>query len=297
MAAGSAREREPPALHGLIDGTHCRNRETGHGEVWIRRRLCGRDYRFGRRRRHAGERVVPEGHQGGGSRSGGDAVQRQLHQRRVEVVRATCLAGCAHDLGQLSRGQGFPGPAGLDLQDRGWHDNPLGWRLAALPGARIQGPHPVWPHRGRQSDGLAARAAGARAVVREGRRQDGRDPYPRDSRPARQQQLQGHVRRGEQARLQGRTYRQHGHQQPAAGRSRTLPAARLLFPGVQERSQVVHPLHRAAQGGSHRQARSATRITRYPHRAQRRRQGERRGLFRQGRQGTAAKGAYRLRGG
>ena len=45
------------------------------------------------------------------------------------------------------------------------------------------------------------------AVLRQGRRQDGRDPHQRHSRPARQQQLQGHGSRGEKARLQGGPYR------------------------------------------------------------------------------------------
>ena len=51
------------------------------------------------------------------------------------------LARQAHHLGQLAGGQGLPEPAGLDLQDRGRHHHALGRRLAALPGARVQGPH------------------------------------------------------------------------------------------------------------------------------------------------------------
>ena len=65
----------------------------------------------GRRRRHAGGNelcqkgikvVVP-------AQKRGDAVQRQLHQRRVEVVRAQLAWLDARTTRQLSRAKDFPG--------------------------------------------------------------------------------------------------------------------------------------------------------------------------------------------
>ena len=126
--------------------------------------------------------------------------------------------------------------------------------------ARVQGAHRLRRDRRREPARLAADAQGARAVLRQGRRQDGRDAHQRHPRPAGQQQLQGHVRRREEARLQGLPHRQHGDQQRAAPRPRALPAARLLLPGLQERRQVVHAVHRDSEGRGHRQLRAAPAI-------------------------------------
>ena len=65
--------------------------------------------------------------------AGARQSQRDLHQRRMEVFRPAGVARSAHDLGHLARREGLPGPAGLDLQDGGWHHRALGRRLAALP--------------------------------------------------------------------------------------------------------------------------------------------------------------------
>ena len=67
----------------------------------------------------------------------------------------------------------------------------LGRRLAALPGARVQGQDHLRRHPGRQSAGLADHARRDGALVRQGRGQDGRHPHQRHSGPARQQQFQG----------------------------------------------------------------------------------------------------------
>ena len=84
--------------------------------------------------------------------AGARAEHRQLHQRRVEVLRPAGLAGPAHHLAAPGACEGLRRPAGLDLQDRGRHHHALGRRLAALPGARVQGqdastatsPAPTW---------------------------------------------------------------------------------------------------------------------------------------------------------
>ena len=108
-------------------------------------------------------------------------------------------------------------------------------------------------HRGRDAPRLAAEPGGPGALVRQGRGQDGGHPDQRHPRPARQQQLQGHVERCHAPRLQERAHRTHGHQQPAPGRTRRLPAARVLLPGLQDGRQVVDPVHRDPESRGHRQ--------------------------------------------
>ena len=108
------------------------------------RRQRRRHHRLRRRRRHARQRAGAEGHQGGAARGRQAREHRQLPQRRVGQLRPARLARQAHDLRQLAGGQGLPEPAGLDLQDRRRHHHPLGRRLAALPGARVQGQDHLW---------------------------------------------------------------------------------------------------------------------------------------------------------
>ena len=206
--------------------------------------------------------LCSKGHQGSGSGSRRDAIDRQLHQRRMELVRTARLAGQAHHVRLVAGREGLLGPAGMDLQNCGRHHDTLGRRVAALARARIPRAHRLRRHQGRVASRLAAHAEGSRAVLLEGRRQAGRDAHPRHTRPAGQQQLQGDVRRGDEARLQGGAHRQHGDQQPAARGPRLLPADRLLLPGLQERGQVVDALHRDAQGREDRQAGTAPRVPR-----------------------------------
>ena len=94
-----------------------------------------------------------------GSGAGGGTLANELVQKGIKVVvleagalqsSATfindewksfsqlALARQPHHLRLVARGQGFPQPAGVGLQDRGWNDHSLGRRVAALPGARVQ---------------------------------------------------------------------------------------------------------------------------------------------------------------
>ncbi|WP_416246339.1 VOC family protein [Castellaniella sp.] len=70
--------------------------------------------------------------------------------------------------------------------------------------------------------------------------------------------------------------------------ARRLYPAGLLFPGLQGDGQVVDPVYRNPQGGSHRPARPAGPVSGGAHRARPPGQGQRRGLFRPGRQGPAS---------
>ena len=199
----------------------------------------------------------------------------------------------AHHVGELARRQGLPQSSGLDRQGGRRLDDALGRRLAALRRARVQGQERLWRHARRQPAGLADHACRDGAVVRQGREQDGRDPHQRHSRPARQQQFQGAGGRREEARLQDRAYRQHGHQQRAARRARRLPADRLLLPGLQVRREMVDALHRDPQGRSHRQSRGAPQQHGDQDRARCVGQGDRRGLCRRERRDAAPEGARR----
>ena len=111
-----------------------------HGDdLRSQRRRRGGDRRLRRRRRHARQRAGAEGHQGGAARGRQAAEHRHLHQRRVGELRPALLARQAHHLGHLAGRAATSRPAGLDLQDRRRHHHPLGRRLAAPPGARVQG--------------------------------------------------------------------------------------------------------------------------------------------------------------
>jgi glutamate dehydrogenase/leucine dehydrogenase len=91
-----------------------------------------------------------------GSGAGGGTLANELCQKGVKVVvleaggkqstssfvndeweglQPAGVAGQAHHLGQLARGQGLRGAARVDLQDGGRHQHPLGRRLVALPAA------------------------------------------------------------------------------------------------------------------------------------------------------------------
>ena len=178
----------------------------------------------------------------------------------------------------------FSGPARVDLQDRGRLHHPLGGRKPSLPGARAQSPFRLRGHRGRDAPRLAAEPGGSGAVLRQGRGQDGGHTDERHPRPARQQQLQGDVERCEAPRLQGRTHRTHGHQQPASRRAPCLPAARVLLPGLQDGRQVVDPVHRDPESRGHRQSGSPSGEPSAHHHPQRPRGRRRRGVRRRGRQ-------------
>ncbi len=114
--------------------------------------------------------------------AGGTLRDPGLRQRRMGELHPARLEGHAHHVGQLARRQGLPQPAGLDRQGGRRLHHALGRRLAALRGARVQGPHHLRRRAGRQPAGLADHARRAGAVVRQGRGQDGRDPHQRHSR-------------------------------------------------------------------------------------------------------------------
>ena len=88
---------------------------------------------------------------------------------------------------------------------------------------------------GRQPARLAGDAGRARALLRQGRGQDGRDPHQRHPRPARQQQLQGALHRRQAARATRRstpaTWRSTASRAPT-GRpaSRSASASRAASP-------------------------------------------------------------------
>ena len=159
--------------------------------------------------------------------AGKQREHRHVPERRVGQLPADLLARQAHHLGQLAGGARLPEPAGLDLQDRRRHHHPLGRRLAAVPGARVQGQDGLWRRPGRQSAGLAGHAGRARALLRQGRGQDGCDPDQRDPRPARQQQLQGVLHR----------------RQAARATRRSIPA---IWRSTASRAPTGHPASRSA---------------------------------------------------
>ena len=210
-------------------------------------------------------------------------------------LSADLVAGQAHDLGQLAGGARLSRTARLDLQDRGRHHDPLGWSLAAPAGARVQDQDRLRRDRRRQSARLADHARRTRALLCQGRGQDGRDPHQRHSRSARQQQFQGVLHRRQAARLQAGQYRPHGDQQPAARRSPVMPADRLLLPGLQVLGEVVDALHRNSGGDRYRQSGTTAGMHGAPGPARRFRQGDRRALCRQGRPAAGAEGARGLR--
>ena len=165
--------------------------------------------------------------------AGKQREHRHLPEQRVGSFLQLSWLDKRTTSGNWRVAQGLPEPAGLDLQDRRRHHHPLGRRVAAPPGARVQGQDHLWRHQGRQPAGLAGHAGRARALLRQGRGQDGGDPYQRHPRPARQQQLQGALHRRQAAGLPAGQHRPHGDQQPAARRPAVLPADRLLLPGLQ----------------------------------------------------------------
>ena len=247
-------------------------------------------------RRRPGQRTGPEGRQRRRAGGGRALPARGLRQRRMGKLRPAGLDRPAHDLRRLARGEGLLRPAGLDRQGRRRHHDPLGRRVAALPGPRVEGRDHLRRRAGREPARLADRRRRDGALVRQGREQARRHPHRRPRRTARQQQLQG-VRKGRQdARLQGSPHRPHGDQLRRLRRPPGLPADRLLLPGLQVGRQMVGRLYRHSQAAkppatsrcassAHVAARSCTTT----------RQGDRRRLFRRGRQPADAEGAHRLR--
>ena len=168
-------------------------------------------------------------------------------------LRPARVEGHAHDLRQLAGSQGLPPSAGLDRQGGRRNVDPLGRRVAPLAGARVQGRLDLRPYPRRQSPRLAADARRARALLRQGRGQDGRDPHERLAGTAGQQQFQGLQGWGRQARLQGVPHRPDGDQFRRARRPQFLPADRILFPGLQVGREMVDALHRDSEGRGDRQ--------------------------------------------
>ena len=137
-------------------------------------------HRLRRRRRHARQRAGAEGHQGR------DPGGRRAHRdtRTSSTTSGTSFAQLAWldkrtTSGNWRVAQGLPEPAGLDRQGGRRLDHALGRRLAALPGARVQGTSDLRRHRRRQPARLADHAGRDGALVRQGRGQDGRDPHQR----------------------------------------------------------------------------------------------------------------------
>ncbi len=205
-------------------------------------------------------------------------------------LRPTRLEGHADHVGHLARRQGLSQPAGLDREGGRRFHRALGRRQPAVRGARVQDAHHLRRAARRQPAGLAGQPRRTRALLREGRGQDGRHPHQRHPRAARQQQLPRHGGRRPEDRLQGGAHRPHGDQQPAARRPRLLPADRLLLPGLQVRRQMVHALHRDPQGRGHRQSGGAAEQPGGEDRARRRGQGHGRRLCQPGRRDAPAKG-------
>ena len=194
---------------------------------------------------------------------------------------------------RVAQPSNFPGLPAWICKTVGGTTTHWAGRVPAAPGARAQGQDHLWRDQGRQPAGLAGHAGRARALLRQGRGQDGGDPYQRHPRPARQQQFQGDVHRCQAAGLPAGQHRPHGDQQPAARRPAVLPADRLLLPGLQVLGQVVDALHRDPGRDRDRQARAAAAEPGAADPARRRRQGHRRALRRQGRQAAGAEGPRR----
>ena len=241
-----------------------------------------------------------------GSGAGGATLANELAQKGVDVVcleagpRLT-LADIVNDFGvmfgrlswldkRIGTRRPRSDPAALGVQDRGRHDRPLGRRLAALPGPRVEGAHrPMatcpgtslldWP-----IDGGEMARYYDRAEDKIGRRRN-----RRPAAPARQQQLQGDGLRRPGAGLHEDPHRQHGDQLGRARRSARLPAARLLHGRLRDRRQVVDALHRDAEGRGDRPLRAAARSHGRADPARRRGQGDRRALRRQERQSRSCR--------
>ena len=71
--------------------------------------------------------------------AGGRYLPEDYRERRVGSLRAALVARPAHDERRLAGGAGLLRAAGLDRQGGGRHDDPLGRREPALPGARVEG--------------------------------------------------------------------------------------------------------------------------------------------------------------
>ncbi len=136
----------------------------------------------------------------------------------------------------------------------------------------------------------------ARALLRQGRGQDGRDPHQRHRGPAGQQQLQG---------LRKPALRSSATRKCHTGRMAINSAERddrmgcqqtgFCFQGCKWGAKWSTALHRDPEGRGDRQARGAAAVACRQDRARRRRQGDRRGLCRQGRQAAEPEGPPRLR--
>ena len=153
--------------------------------------------------------------------------------------------------------------------------------------------HDLRPHPRRQSSRLAADPGRARALLRQGRGQDGGHPHQRHPGPAGQQQFQGLQGGRRQARLQGVPHRPNGDQFRRARRPQFLPADRILFPGLQVGREMVDALHRDSQGRGDRQPGGSPGVACRADRARFLGQGHRRHLFRRGREAATSEGAHR----
>ena len=189
------------------------------------------------------------------------AEHRHLRQRRVGELPPARLARQAHHLGQLAGRARLPEPAGLDLQDRRRHHRRTGPApRCASRSTSSRRKTDLRRRRRRQPARLADHAGRARAVLRQGRGQDGRDPHQRHPRPAGQQQLQGAVHRAPSASATRRST-------PAAWRSTASrattgrPASRSASASraASRRREVVDALHRDPGSDRDRQARAAAR--------------------------------------
>ena len=222
---------------------------------------------------------------------------RQLHQRRMEVVRPARLAGHAHHLGHLARGEGLRRPAGVDLQDRRRHHHALGRRLAAPAGARVQGAHDVygdikganlmdWPLTLKELEPYYAKAEDKMGVTRT----NGIPGLPGNNNF--KVMYAGAKKLGYK---EVHTGNMAINSQPRDGRGRCMQLG-FCFQGCKSGAKWSHAVHRDAQGRGDRQPRPApaSRTSRSIEHDDSR-QGHRRRLLRQGRQGAAPEGAHRLR--
>ena len=107
-----------------------------------------------------GQRAGAEGRQRSSpSRPAGGTSPRTSSTTSGRASPSSPGSTCAPPRGDWRVAQGLPEPAGLDRQGGRRHHHALGRRLAALPGARVQGAHHLRRGRGREPARLADRRA------------------------------------------------------------------------------------------------------------------------------------------